>query len=179
MLNDFIFCPYSIYLHNVYVNADEGLYHAKPQTQGRLFHKSIDEKVASHNKGELFSLPVLSEKYGLMGKIDVYKTKDKLLIERKYQLKHIFQGQVYQLWAQYLCLLEMGYGVEHIAFYEISSNRLIPVSLPTERDIAELSSFIKRFRKFNPVNHINTNPNKCKHCIYCNLCDKTEEENVY
>ena len=67
MLNDFIFCPYSIYLHNVYVNADEGLYHAKPQTQGRLFHKSIDEKVASHNKGELSSLPVLSEKYGLMG----------------------------------------------------------------------------------------------------------------
>ena len=23
-LNDFIFCPYSIYLHNVYMDADEG-----------------------------------------------------------------------------------------------------------------------------------------------------------
>jgi CRISPR-associated protein Cas4 len=35
-LNDFIFCPYSIYLHNVYMEADEGLYHATPQTQGRI-----------------------------------------------------------------------------------------------------------------------------------------------
>ncbi len=28
-LNDFIFCPYSIYLHNVYMESDEGLYHYK------------------------------------------------------------------------------------------------------------------------------------------------------
>lgn len=34
-LNDFIFCPYSIYLHQVYVDADEDMYHAKPQTRGR------------------------------------------------------------------------------------------------------------------------------------------------
>lgn len=33
-LNDFIFCPYSIYLHNVYIDTDEGNYHAKPQTRG-------------------------------------------------------------------------------------------------------------------------------------------------
>jgi len=32
-LNDFIFCPYSIYLHNVYENTDESLYHAIPQTE--------------------------------------------------------------------------------------------------------------------------------------------------
>ena len=30
-LNDFIFCPYSIYLHNVYMETDEGLYHATLQ----------------------------------------------------------------------------------------------------------------------------------------------------
>ena len=34
-LNDFIFCPYSIYLHNVYMEMDEGVYHAVPQTRGR------------------------------------------------------------------------------------------------------------------------------------------------
>jgi len=38
-LNDFIFCPYSIYLHNVYENTDESLFHAKPQAQGRIAHK--------------------------------------------------------------------------------------------------------------------------------------------
>ena len=32
-LNDFIFCPYSIYLHNVYMETDEGLYHATPPHQ--------------------------------------------------------------------------------------------------------------------------------------------------
>ena len=46
-LNDFVFCPYSIYLHNVYMDSDEGQYHAKPQTQGRITHESIDSKSAS------------------------------------------------------------------------------------------------------------------------------------
>jgi len=32
-LNDFIFCPYSIYLHNVYMDADEDIYHAKLFTE--------------------------------------------------------------------------------------------------------------------------------------------------
>ncbi len=43
-LNDFIFCPYSIYLHNVYMDADEGVYHAVPQTRGRIVHETVDNK---------------------------------------------------------------------------------------------------------------------------------------
>ena len=43
-LNDFIFCPYSIYLHNVYENTDESIFHATPQTQGRIAHETVDEK---------------------------------------------------------------------------------------------------------------------------------------
>ena len=35
-LNDFIFCPYSIYLHNVYMEADEGVYHAVPQIENEV-----------------------------------------------------------------------------------------------------------------------------------------------
>ena len=106
-LNDFNFCPYSIYLHNVYMDTDEGLYHAIPQTRGKIAHQSIDTKKASNRKDDLQSFPVFSEKYRLMGKVDMFKKKEKLLIERKYQLKQIFQGQIYQLWAQYFCLLEM------------------------------------------------------------------------
>ena len=98
-LNDFIFCPYSIYLHNVYMESDEGLYHATPQTRGKIAHKTIDTKKASNRTGDLQSLPILSEKYKLIGKIDLYRSKDKKLIERKYQLKNIYQGQIYQLWA--------------------------------------------------------------------------------
>ena len=128
-LNDFVFCPYSIYLHNVYMDADEGLYHATPQTRGRIAHETVDNKKASNRADDLQSLPVLSEEYGLMGKIDIYKGKEHKLIERKYQLRNIYQGQIYQLWAQYLCMKEMGYDVEAIAFYEISTNKMIPVEV--------------------------------------------------
>ena len=47
-LNDFIFCPYSIYLHNVYMETDEGVYHATPQTRGRIAHETVDEKRTSN-----------------------------------------------------------------------------------------------------------------------------------
>ena len=133
-LNDFIFCPYSIYLHNVYMDTDEILYHAKPQTRGKIAHETVDNKTASNRKDDLLSLPVYSGQYKLMGKVDVYRKREKLLIERKYQMKQIFQGQIYQLWAQYFCLLEMGYEVERMAFYETSTNKMIPVALPNSEE---------------------------------------------
>ena len=40
-LNDFIFCPYSIYLHNVYMDVDDSLFHAMPQITGRIAHYDI------------------------------------------------------------------------------------------------------------------------------------------
>ncbi len=46
-LNDFIFCPYSIYLHNVYVDTDKDVYHAKPQTRGNNAHEKVDIKNVS------------------------------------------------------------------------------------------------------------------------------------
>ena len=59
-----------------------------------------------------------------MGKIDVYRAKDKYLVERKYQLRQIYQGQIYQLWAQMFCLQEMGYEVELYEPLIIASNFL-------------------------------------------------------
>ncbi|MBQ3368581.1 type V CRISPR-associated protein Cas4 [bacterium] len=178
-LNDFIFCPYSIYLHNVYMETDETMYHASPQTRGKLAHEATDNKTSTNRSDVLLSLPVYSERFGIMGKIDQYKVKEKRLIERKYQLKKIFQGQIYQLWAQMFCMREMGYQVESIAFYEISTNKMIPVDMPNSEDEKEFEEFITRFRNYDPAQNFTPNPNKCEHCIYCNLCDKTEMENVY
>lgn len=178
-LNDFIFCPYSIYLHNVYMDADEDIYHATPQNLGKSSHETVDKKTYSNCKSEILSLPILSRELGVMGKIDIYHTCTKKLIERKYQLKQIFKGQIYQLWTQYFCLIEMGYEVESIGFYEISTNKTIPIPLPDNDDKAELVSFIGKFRDYDPEQPLNTNPNKCSHCIYCNLCDKTDNDNVY
>lgn len=162
------------------METDETMYHATPQTRGRSAHETIDKKTASNRADDILALPVYSEEYGLMGKIDLYKRKTKKLIERKYQLKQIFQGQIYQLWAQMLCLKEMGYEVKELAFYEISTNKMIPVKMPDEKDIQEFRLFMERFRNYSPSEtQFTINSNKCSHCIYCNLCDKTTENNVY
>lgn len=162
------------------METDETMYHATPQTRGRVAHETVDKKTANNRADVLLSLPVYSEEYGLMGKIDVYKVKERKLIERKYQLKQIFQGQIYQLWAQMLCLREMGYSVESLAFYETSTNKMIPVAMPTDLDVQRLKTFMQKFRSFDPASTPFTiNQNKCAHCIYCNLCDKTQQDNVY
>ena len=178
-LNDFIFCPYSIYLHNVYQSTEKEIYEAAPQVQGTLAHEATDNKTSSTRKEVLLALPVFSEQYNLMGKIDVYRKAEKKLIERKYQLKEIHRGQIYQLWAQYFCLREMGYEVETLAFYDISAHKMLPISLPTEQDERMFASFISSYLRYDPSTPIEVALIKCKHCIYCNLCDHTEDENVY
>lgn len=52
-LNDFIFCPYSIYLHNVYMESDEDCYKATPQTKGTIAHKPVDEKRSSTSRYDI------------------------------------------------------------------------------------------------------------------------------
>lgn len=126
------------------------------------------------------SLPVYCDELGISGKIDVYKQDKHLLIERKNNLKRIFRGQIYQLWGQYFCLKEMRYEVEQLAFYEISTNKMIPIDLPGELGKQELIGFIEQLKRYAPASStIQINPNKCIHCIYCNLCDKTNTDNVY
>ena len=67
ILNDFIFCPYSIYLHNVYMETDEDVYKASPQVKGSLAHSSIDNKTSSTRKTDLMSLPVYSDSLNIFG----------------------------------------------------------------------------------------------------------------
>ena len=161
------------------MGGDDELVHATPQTRGKAAHDAIDEKKYSSRKEDLTSLSVYSNELGIIGKIDLYKGKEKLLIERKYQLNSIYQGQIYQLWAQYYCMVEMGYEIEKIAFYAIATNQTFPIAIPTENNKNELLSFIHRFKTYNPTLPIHVNTNKCTHCIYCNLCDKIDTENVY
>ena len=57
---------------------------------------------------------------------------------------------------------------------------MIHIKLPDEENRKELESFIRKFRSFDPYSDDFTiNENKCTHCIYCNLCDKTDIDNVY
>ncbi len=161
------------------MDTDKGLYHATPQTKGVVAHEQLDDRIEQELPDDLYGLAVYSDRLGVMGKIDHYNVSAKRLIEYKNNLKQIFRGQLYQLWAQYFCMIEMGFEINAIGFYELSSGRFIPVDLPDSVEWNELNQFIARFKNYNPEDSLKVNVNKCIHCIYCNLCDKSEVENVY
>lgn len=161
------------------MDTDEDTYHAAPQTKGKLAHKGVDTKTSSTSSKILMALSIVSNELKVYGKIDTYNKDTETLVERKYNLKTIYLGQIYQLWAQYFCMTEMGYNIKAIAFYEIATNKMKPISIPTERNKTELKQFIKSFIEYNPENNIEINENKCKHCIYSSLCDKVNYNNVY
>jgi CRISPR-associated protein Cas4 len=161
------------------METDEDNYHATPQTRGKAAHQSIDSKTASTKRTDIMALSVCSNKLNIIGKIDLYHQDTQQLVERKYELRQIYQGQVYQLWAEYFCMIEMGYPIKSIAFYEISRNHMIPIDIPGEKEYNILKTFINHFRDFNPSIPIPINQNKCVHCVYCNLCDKINTDNVY
>jgi CRISPR-associated protein Cas4 len=49
-LNDFIFCPKSIYFHQLYDNVEKELYQETPQVRGTLNHTKIDQGTYSTSK---------------------------------------------------------------------------------------------------------------------------------
>lgn len=50
LLNDYIFCPYSIYLHSVYMETDDDVFKAPPQVKGSIAHHGVDAKKGSTGK---------------------------------------------------------------------------------------------------------------------------------
>ncbi len=91
-LNDFVFCPYSIYLHQVFDNNSEDLYSANPQQIGKSAHVDIDSFEKNEKPETLKGIYVISNKLGVYGKIDTYSVNNKKLIESKYEIKTLYQG---------------------------------------------------------------------------------------
>ena len=173
-LNDFIFCPVSIYFHNLYGNRATITYQNSDQINGTKAHESIDNKTYSTKKDILMSLDVYSEKYNLVGKIDMFDTSTGTLTERKRKIKQIYDGYVFQLYAQYFALIEMGYNVKKLQFHSISDNKNYPVSLPEDDQIMfmKFESTINKIKNFVLDDYIQDNIEKCKHCIYEPACDR-------
>lgn len=170
-LNDFIFCPKSIYFHGIYESFSEKTYHDIPQTVGKIRHENVDKGQYSSLKRYKQGMSVFSDEYGLCGKIDVYDYQKKALIERKYRIKKIYQGYIYQLWAQYLCLNEMGYEVKMLMFHSLADNKRYKVDLPNRKDLAKFLVFIDDFKRFDIFTaDYKQNPQKCATCIYKDLC---------
>ncbi len=170
-INDFIFCPYSLYYHSIYENFSAQTYHSSSQTKGKIKHENIDEGRYSTAKKFLQGTDVYCEKYGLCGKIDIYNQEEKSLIERKNKVVKIYDGYKYQLYAQYFCLQEMGYEVKKMFIHSLSDNKRYEIELPAGDELKKFEETIDEIKKFDIIkNKIKKNPKKCEMCIYRQLC---------
>lgn len=174
-INDFLFCPHSIFLHGVYESFHESLYHDDPQKKGKLSHASIEEGVYSSQKRFLQGMSIYVTQLQLLGKIDIFDTQTGTLIERKYKLTSIFPGHRYQLYAQYLGMRERGYEVKHLLIHSLSDNKRYPIPLPDAESLLTFSNVIARMRAYQNDGGDNQSISeaKCASCIYRQLCHKS------
>lgn len=145
------------------------------QRNGSFVHEKIDFGGYSSKKDILTGISVYSERFNLIGKIDCYDRSKKELIERKKQIKVIYDGYVFQLYGQYFALTEMGYPVKKLFLYSYDQNKKYSVKLPQE-DIAMYEKFkdtVASVQAFSVENFKQTNREKCLHCIYEPLCDRS------
>ena len=168
-INDFLYCPRSVYLHSIYENFNAKTFHRSAQVAGKLNHASIDEGRYSSAKKYLQSLPVYSEKYGIAGKIDIYDSEKKHLIERKTKIKKIWQGYIYQLYAQYFCMKEMGYEIREMFLYSMEDNKKYKITLPTEKERLEFEKTIEQIRNYDPLADKKHSCPKCRDSVYGGL----------
>ncbi len=171
-LNDFIFCPVSIYFHAIDSDADSIMSQCESQINGTSAHDAVDNCRYSNKQTVLQAVTVYCDEYNIFGKIDLFDISNGILTERKKKIKNIYDGYIFQVYAQYFALCEMGYDVKTIRLYSMDDNKVYPVLLPKENE-----RMLQKFEKLlYDINHFNlsefqqTNPLKCKQCIYEPLC---------
>lgn len=172
-INDFIFCPFSLYTHSLYEDFSQSTYHSSYQTAGKIKHENIDNKGYSTSNKILQGTPVFSSKYGLVGKIDLFDQVNCSLIERKYKIISIYQGYIYQLYAQFFCLVEAGFKVDHLYLHSLSDNKRYSVNLPDKFTTFDFEVLIDNIRSFCPTKFYPISLNKCRKCIYSTLCNRS------
>ena len=173
-LNDFIFCPASIYFHMLDGETERMLYQSDSQIKGSNAHIAIDTGSYSSRKNILMGLNVYCEEFGLIGKIDIYDTDKKCLTERKRAVKKIYDGYIFQVYAQCFALREMGYAVEKIVIHSLIDNKNYIIPLPeNDRDMQErFKKTVSDIREFKLEEFEQTNQAKCRNCIYEPACDR-------
>ena len=169
-INDFLYSPCSLYLGSVYHNSDfsSKVFHSVPQVFGNLKHTNIDEKKYSTEKKFLMNEYVYSEKYKLVGKIDVYDREKGRLVERKGVVKRVYTGMKYQVYAQYFCLKEMGETPKELFLHSLKDNKRYEIPIPNKEEIKEFEKVIESIHSFNPLeNDITRN------------CDENAKNSIY
>ncbi len=107
----------------------------------------------------------------LCGKIDIYDKEEKVLIERKTFVKQIYEGYLWQLYAQYFCLLEMGYEVKKLFVHSLNNNKRYPIPLPDKNSTEKFEKLIDDINNFEVnISVFPISESKCQNCIYKSLC---------
>lgn len=174
-LNDFIFCPISIYFHNFYMNLEKKIYQSPYQLNGTAAHEAIEDGRYSSRTNVLKAISVYSDKYNLIGKIDTFDNSSGVLTERKKKVVRIYDGYVFQIYGQYFALVEMGYKVLSLKIYSMDDNKVYKIPLPSE-DLVMFHKFeqvIHDINSFDMLQFSQTNIEKCKQCIYEPACDRS------
>lgn len=98
-----------------------------------------------------------------------------ILTERKNKIVQIYDGYIFQLYAQYYGLTEMGYKVTKMRFHSIIDNKNYDIKLPIEDKEMDqkFKELVKRIREFNIEKFIQINKRKCEKCIYEPSCDRS------
>lgn len=168
-INDFLFCPRSLYLHSIYEGYDTSLFNDKSQVVGLGLHASIDENRYSTSKHILQGLSIASVEYGLMGKIDLYDAKKLVLVERKTRIKTLHEGYRMQMYAQYVCMVEMGYEILYMYLRSMRDNKRYALLPPGEHERERLRYILGQMRRTTPATVRTHRCARCKSHIYDGL----------
>lgn len=171
-LNDYVFCPVSIYFHNLYGDKNRISYQDTQQINGTAAHKTVDNGTYSTKASVLCGETVFCEKYNLIGKIDMFNISTGELCERKKHIFDIYDGFVFQLYGQCFSLREMGYTVKKLVLRSIDDNKSYPVRLPEDNAemLRKFEHTLNGLNSFNLTSFVQTNQKKCERCIYEPLC---------
>lgn len=174
-LNDFIFCPLSIYFHGLYGDLEKITYQETRQLAGTKAHENIDQNKYSSRKDILQGIYVYSHTYNILGKIDLYDLKTSTLIERKNIIKKIYDGYVFQVYGQYFALKDMGYEVKRIKLHSMIDNKNYNIDLPEENEdfFKKFIEELEKFKDFDLLKYNSFNQEKCNNCIYSHLCSRS------
>ena len=165
---DFIYSPQTLYNGTSYDTLMDDTYYEENIIQGKNIHKSIDLQSYSSSKKILQGISIGSAQYGIHGKIDLFDTVTNTLIERKRYAEEVQFSTKIQLYAQYVCLTEMGYTISKLEIRSSKNNKIFQAPLPSEFDLRYLEVLLERIRHVETSVILRESP-QSTHSIYQSL----------
>ena len=105
----------------------------------------------------------------------MFDTNTGVLTERKRKINKIYDGYVFQVYAQYFGLSEVGFEVKKIKIHDLTANKNYAIPLPADDNamLAKFEGTVHGLNSFDLTDQgFEPNQEKCKQCIYSGLCDK-------